>query len=456
MKTITFKNKFGYMLGDLANNVTFAMSAGFLLAFYTDVLGISAAAVGTLFLVARLWDGINDPMMGALTDKMFKRRAKKHEGKQVDKFKPYLLYGSFLVVFAGIIMFFSPPGMSTVQKLIWAYVTYILWGMAYTFVNIPYGSLAAVMTQDPVERSALSVSRGLGGMVGNILPRVIVPVLLGMFADNEARGYLIAMAVMGVVAIASYLTTYFTVKENVVTSTAKAHEPLHFKESFKVLVKNKPFIAISIATIAMLTGMMVNQAVSVYYFKDNLQAIEMMSLLGVTSLLPMLIISPVLSKVVKKIGTKKTVSYSSLIAGFFFLLILFLPDNAYIFIGITMMASIFNVVPNMLIWGMVSDSIDYNEYLSGQRQEGVIYGSYSFVRKAGQAIAGFIAGQGLFLVSYNPDLVTQTDMTLFGIKFLTVGLSAIGMFIAFLAFKFLWNLTPERHAEIIEEINARG
>lgn len=177
MTPLRTKHKLGYGFGDLANGFTFGMSSTFLLAFYTDVLGITAVEAGTLFLAARIWDAVNAPMMGALADKLFQRRLARGDGSSAGKFRPYLLKGSWPVVAAAILMFVDPGGLSTSQKLVWAYATYITWGMAYTFVNIPYGSLAAVMTRDPTERASLSVFRGLGSTIGALGIRVVVPAL---------------------------------------------------------------------------------------------------------------------------------------------------------------------------------------------------------------------------------------------------------------------------------------
>jgi len=451
---ITFKHKTGYMLGDLANGLTFGMSAGFLLAFYTDALGITAAAAGTLFLAARIWDAVNDPMMGAITDKIFQKRARKHAGKKVDKFRPFLLMGSWPVVAAAILMFVAPGGLSTGQKLAWAYATYILWGMTYTFVNIPYGSLAAVMTQDPVERSSLAVARGLGGMVGNILPRLVVPLMLVRFADSQAAGYLTAMAVMGAVTILSYLFSYRMTEENVKQEIVSHGEEIKLRDSFRVLVKNRPFIAACIGSIAMLLGLMINGAMSIYYFRENLDALKLMGITGVNMIIPVLLLAPVMPKLVKRFGTKNTVAGSSLIAAVIFLTAMVLPDNVYLYLVLSFFGMIFVTIPNMLIWGMVSDCIDYNQYLCGHRQEGVIYGSYSFVRKLGQAFAGFVAGMGLSLVGYVPNAAQQTPGVLFGIKFLTIGMTGIGMFVAWLSFQFIWNLTPAKQKEVVAHINA--
>lgn len=453
-KTLTLKSKTGYMFGDLANGLTFGMSATFLLAFYTDVLGITAAAAGILFLVARIWDGINDPMMGALTDKMFRRRALKHKGQKVDKFRPFLLKGSWPVVFAAILMFIAPASLSMTQKLIWAYVTYILWGMSYTFINIPYGSLAAVMTQDSVERSSLSAARGLGGLLGALIPRIVVPMLLAGFADNEqAKAYLIVMIVIGVISFVSYILCYIGVEETVIHHIDEKSEPLNLKEGLKGLLKNRPFIAVCIASLGILFGLGVNGTMTYYYFNENLQDLSKMAITGVTMIVPMLIVIPLVSKIVAKFGIKRTMTVSSMISTIAYGAILFLPDSFGIYLALTMVGGLFLVIPNMLIWGMVSDCIDYNQYLTGQRQEGVVYGLYSFIRKTGQALAGFVAGIGLGLVGYNASLETQSTSTLFGIKFLTVGSVAISMLIAYLAFQFIWNLTEAKKQEITEFIN---
>lgn len=451
--TLSFKNKFGYMMGDLANGLTFGMSAGFLLAFYTDALGITAAAAGLLFLVARIWDAINDPIMGALTDKMFKRRALKNKGKKVDKFRVYLLKGSWPVVLAAILMFFSPKGLNGAEKLVWAYVTYILWGMTYTFVNIPYGSLAAVMTQDPVERSSLAAARGLGGMLGGLLPRVIVPVILAGFVDGLSQGYLIVMVIFGVMSLISYLIAYFTVEEHVEYKVEEKQENTNIISSIKMIWSNRPFIAVSIATIAIIFGMMLTQAMGLFYYRENLNALSLMAIIGLASLIPTLIMTPLLPKLVKRFGTKKTAAYSSLMACLVNGVLMVIPDNAMVFSIGSLFIALFLVVPNMLVFGMVSDCIDYNQYLHGQRQEGVIYGFYSFVRKTGQALAGFIAGLGLSIVGYDASLSTQSTGTLFGIKFLNIGIPAVGLFIAFLAFKFIWNLTPEKQEEVRKHIS---
>ncbi|MCK5736753.1 MAG: MFS transporter [Spirochaetaceae bacterium] len=458
MSSLKIKNKLGYGFGDLANGLTFGMSSTFLLAFYTDVLGITAVAAGTLFLVARIWDAVNDPMMGALADKLFQRRlARGKTGKsgRTDKFRPYLIKGSWPVVAAAILMFIAPGSMGTTQKLIWAYATYITWGMAYTFINIPYGSLAAVMTQDPVERSSLSVFRGLGGMIGGISIRIVVPAMLIANAGNDARGYLMAMIILGAVSLAGYIASYFMTEEKVETKP-EAAVAFSFKSTFSVLWKNRPFLAVSLASIAMLTGLMVNGAMNIYYFREVLNSLELMGLTAIITLIPMLAAAVVIPKLVKRYGTKKLSWFTSLMSAVLMTILLILPSNPWIYIGMMLFATLFLMIPNIIVWGQVSDCIDYNQYLSGSRQEGVIYGAYSFMRKMGQAFAGFIAGAGLGLVGYVANAESQSPGTIAGIKILTIGLPAVAMFIAFLSYYFIWNLTPEKQAEVTAAISIQN
>lgn len=442
----------GYGIGDLSNGLTFGMSSTFLLAFYTDVLGITAVAAGTLFLVARMIDAITDPLMGAFADRMFQGRMKRAGTPRIEKFRPFILYGSVPVVIASVVLFMAPEELTTDQKLIWAYATYILWGMAYTFVNIPYGSLATVMTQDPVERSKLSAARGVGGAFGAVIDRVIVPLFLVAYADSEAQGYLYSMATLGVIAVLGYLVCYFTVSENVQT-TQDLDVKFTFRGTFGVLWKNRPFIAVSGASLAMIGGFMVSGTMTIYYFRENLDALNMMGLSGLTVIGPILLSAPLIPRLIARFGVKNTVSVSSLIGCMLYTILLLLPSNVYIYLIGTFISAICLTIPMMSLWGMVSDSIDYNQYLSGVRQEGVIYGAYSFVRKTAQALAGFVAGSGLSIAGYSATAETQSAETLAGIKFLALGTPAIGLLIASLIFHWLWNLTPEKQKEVSEAIS---
>ncbi|MBO9483413.1 glycoside-pentoside-hexuronide (GPH):cation symporter [Salinisphaera sp. G21_0] len=432
MKTITKLNRVGYAMGDLGNTLTFGMMSTFLLAYYTDVLGITAAAAGTLFLVARIWDAVNDPIMGAICDKLFTR---KHTG---DKFRGFLVKGSWPVAVAAIFVFWAPQGLSDSQKLIWAYATYIVWGMTYTFINIPYGSLATVMTNDKGERASLSAARGVGSMAGNVVGNIVVPLFLSIFADDFAKGYLYSAVFVSTFAMIAYLISYRHTAEYI------RHEPstenINIFQGITSLRKNSLFLCVSISSAFMLAAFMAQSAITYYYLTENLDGqLWFISLSSAVSVLAILIISSFIGKLALKFGTRKIMITGFLLAGITATVCFLLPDSIYVmflwlFVGIPLM-----LLPNLLIWANVSDSIDYNSYLSGQRQEGVIYSSYSFARKMGQALAGFIAGTGLSFIGYQAELETQPASVLLGIDALMFLLPAVALFICALIYFVMWD-----------------
>ncbi|MBO9482907.1 MFS transporter [Salinisphaera sp. G21_0] len=439
-KTLSMVNRIGYGLGDLANTLSFGMTAGFLLVYYTDVLGISAAAAGTLFLVARVWDAINDPMMGTLCDKLFQ----KHNGVG-DKFRPFLLKGSWLMLVTGILVFWAPEGLSDTQKLIWAYVTYIVWGMCYTFVNIPYGSLATVMTRDPGERAALAGARAMGSVVGQVVPTIIVPVFLSTFADDIAKAYLYSITVLGTGSLICYLLAYRFTEEHIKHEPAPVTCNVKFMDTVRTLGKNKPFLCVSLSSVLLLTAIMGQGSVLVYYLSQNLGgAVWLISVNGVIQVVGIVILGTLIGKLVARFGARKimmtafcTVTAASLAA-------FLLPTSIsglFVFIALGMPAFL---VTHILVWANVADCIDYNYEISGQRQEGLIYSSYSFMRKMGQAIAGFIAGMGLSVIGYDATLDVQSDSTLLGIKVIMFILPAICAAICALLYKTMWTLDSRK------------
>lgn len=167
---IKFKDKLGYALGDMGGILSFSLVSSYLTMFYTDILGISAASITILMLVARIWDAVNDPMWGSFIDS---RKPTKH-----GRFRPYILCASFPLAVGAFLMFYKIPGLSNNQYLIYAYITYIFYGMMYTGVNIPYGSLASAITDDEIERSSLSMWRSVGAGIGGLPAQILMPLIV--------------------------------------------------------------------------------------------------------------------------------------------------------------------------------------------------------------------------------------------------------------------------------------
>lgn len=444
MKTLSKMNRVGYALGDLGNTLTFGMTSAFLLAYYTDVLGISAAAAGTLFLVARMWDAVNDPMMGAFCDKMFSKL-------KGEKFRPFLLKGSWPVAVAAILVFWAPEGLSDVQKLIWAYATYIVWGMAYTFVNIPYGSLATVMTKDPEERASLGGARAVGGLFGSIAPNILMPIFLSIYAHDLSTAYLYAIIVMAAASILAYIGAYKYTAEHIVHEPTPAAESVSFKTTLSTVLKNKPYLCVSLASMLLLTAMMGQAAVLLFYVSENLNnALWLISANSVVMIVSIIFLAPGAGKLVGKFGVKKVMCtcflISSVICGIAFLL----PSTSGITLAFFILNGPFLMLPSILFWANVADCIDYNYEISGQRAEGVLYSSYSFMRKMGQAFAGFIAGMGLSVIGYTAGLDIQSEETLLGLKAVMFALPGVCMLLCFILYKTMWTL-KDKQSEPAEE-----
>ena len=451
-KRLTMANRVGYGLGDLANTLSFGMTAGFLLVYYTDVLGISAAAAGTLFLVARIWDAINDPMMGTLCDKLFQ----KHQGVG-DKFRPFLLKGSWLMLVTGILVFWAPEGLSDTQKLIWAYVTYIAWGMCYTFVNIPYGSLATVMTQDPGERASLAGARAMGSVGGSVIPTVIVPMFLSLFADDMSKAYLYSVAVLGFGSLVCYLLAYRFTQEHIKHQPAPDAGKVSFSDTLRTLGKNKPFLCVSIASMFLLTAIMGQGSVLFYYLSQNLGgAVWVITANGLIQVACVVVLGSVIGKLVARFGAGNIMITAFSVVAVISTVAFLLPTSIvslFAFFAIGMPALL---ITHILVWANIADCIDYNYEISGQRQEGLIYSSYSFMRKMGQAIAGFVAGMGLSIIGYDAALDVQSDSTLLGIKAIMFLLPAACAAICALLYKTLWTLDSRKdqtkaNAEVVVE-----
>ena len=449
MKTLSVSNKVGYGLGDFGNNMSFAMSSVFLLAYYTDVLGISAAAAGTLFLVARIWDAINDPMMGTLCDKLFSKRTG-------DKFRPYLLKGSWPILLASILMFWSPEGLTDMQKLTWAYITYIFWGMSYTFINIPYGSLASVMTNEPGERAALSGARSMGGLFGGVLCNLLMPLLLSFYADDLSKAYLYGIIGFSLVAFVCYIAAYRLTAEHIkheVTTT----EPVKFSETLKTLTKNKPFICVSVASLFMLTAFITQGSMLYYYLSENLGgAVWIISVTAVLQVITILAIAPFIGKLTARFGVKNLMMVGFFGAAVVSAGVFMLPTSVYTTLSFYVLGMPFLLLASILIWANVADCIDHNYEISGVRSEGIIYSSYSFMRKMGQAIAGFLSGMGLSAVGYSATVELQSDITLMGIKAMMFLLPAVCLFFSAVLYKFMWTLDPVANAAQEKKLKAKN
>ena len=296
-------DKVGYMLGDFGNSLLFNFIGSYLLVFYTDAFGISAAAVGTLMVISRVWDAINDPIMGVIVDK---RKAGKN-----GKFRPYLKYMGLPLGIFTVLTFLVIPNMPESMKLPYAYITYIGFGMAYTAINIPYGSLASVMTTDPVERTSLSTWRNLAATFSMILLMVLTPKLIFDAQDVvSVKGFVVAAIIYAIIANIAYQLSYKMTTERVIHEAKDTQEKTSLTETVKTLCKNRALIGLILGSLGTLTAVFLPSSLNAYLFKDYFQAPGLLGLGGMVGMIGTFIVLPLTTKLVAKVGKKNVSTYS--------------------------------------------------------------------------------------------------------------------------------------------------
>ena len=443
------KDKLGYLLGDFGNSLLFNFIGSYLLVFYTDAFGISAAAVGTLMAVSRVWDAINDPMMGVFVDK-------RKPGKD-GKFRPYLKYMGIPLGIFTILTFLVIPNISHGMKLTYAYVTYIGFGMAYTAINIPYGSLASVITNDPVERTQLSTWRNLAATFSMILLMVLTPKLVfDASGAVSVKGFIIAAVLYAIIANIAYRACYLMTTERVTVEVKEDAPKVNLGVTLKTLCKNRALIGLILSSLGTLTAMFLPNALNTYLFKDYFGTPGLLSIAGLVGMVGTFIVLPFTTKLVAKFGKKNVATYSSIICITAYTILVFFPSkNPWVYIGLTLVSGIGLAFYNMLVWALVGDVMDYQEYLSGQREDGTVYAAYSLSRKLVQAIVGSIGGFALAAIGYQSGAATQTPEVAESIRNIITLVPLIGYAFGAVCLKFIYNLGNKTLNEVNAELERR-
>lgn len=417
---LTLKEKIGYSVGDTASNLFFQTFILFMLYFYTDVFGLSAAAVGTMFLVTRVWDAVNDPIMGMIADRTNSRWG---------KFRPYLL---FVAVPFGIIgvLTFTTPDFDPNGKLIYAYVTYTLMMMFYTAINVPYSALMAVITPNSMERTVLSSFRFVAAFMGGVIVQSTTMSLVEYFgAGNEAVGWQWAMGLLSGLAIVLFFITFFTTKERVLPPKEQKSD---FKKDLKDLFSNKPWLLIAGATVFQLTYIVIRGSSITYYFKYYIQdqqlklfgnVIDLSTAVFTSSFLLTGTIATILGAVLTK-WISKTIDKKNTYSGFLILsaglnvFFYFLtPENVVLIFLLNILLSFFLGPVSVLQWAMYTDTADYSEWKNGRRATGLIMSASLFALKLGLTLGGALAGWTLAYYGFIANEI-QNEETIKGIKML--------------------------------------
>lgn len=456
---IKLKDKIGYALGDMGGLLTFSLIGAFQNKFYTDVLGISPSKIVVLILVARLWDAINDPIWGAFIDS----RKPTKQGK----FRPYIFWFSIPMAVSAVMMFIVIPGLREAQYLLFAYITYIAYGMLYTTVNIPYGSLASVITDDENERSSLSMWRSIGAGIGGLPGIIILPMLVytttGTYANGTSIQTLdgskltICVAVLAAISVLVYFGHYKLTKERIAPPERKKGD-YSVMRTIKDLLKNRPFIMMCLASMLLIAFQFYYQSTYTYLFTDYYHKPGLYSLVTICTYLPMVIFIPIMNKLIDKFGKKELCAFGAAFAAVFSFILYFVKtDNPYVFLAFTFLSGLGQTFLVLEVWALVMDVIDYHEYKTHRREESTAYAFFSFTRKLGQTLAGVGLNALLAVINYDSEASKMgqalPDEVLSKLYDISTLIPAIALLLMAVILTFGYNLGKKKLAALHTELD---
>ena len=425
IKGISFKEKVAYGLGDTASNFYWQMFQNFLLFFYTDVFGISAAAVGTMFFVIRTWDTGIDPLMGVIADRTHSRWG---------HYRPYLLWGCVPISVMGVLMF-TTPKLSPYGKLVYAYITYSLTMLAYTFINIPYSALMGVISPNSLERTSVSSYRfvlAYGGLF--MVQGLTVPMVKYFGRGNDPMGFEMAMVVYGVLAISLFLITFFTTRERVQPAKQEASA---LKEDLKDLTKNVPWIVGCFIGVFAVCYSSIRMGAILYYFKYYFGSYHLQlriaghlfnrhfgaealgswfmavgtagAIFGAAMARPLAVLLG---------GKRKAYVVLMTTASVLTVLFYFIPPQQIVLIFVDQILISTTFAPTSpLLWAFYADTVDYSEWITGRRSTGLVFSAASFSQKLGWTFGGSLAGWLLAYFGFRAN-VPQTHQVQTGIRYM--------------------------------------
>jgi GPH family glycoside/pentoside/hexuronide:cation symporter len=441
---LSLKEKFAYGLGDVGNNFLFDMGQIYLLKFYTDSLGLPATTAGLVFLVTKIWDGFADISVGTWIDN-------RKVGRR-GKFRPFMLYAAFPLALLTVVSF-TTPDFSLTGKTIWAFATYMVFGTVYSIFNIPYGSMIPAMTRNAVERSDLASFRWAGANTGLFLTTVgFIPIVMAF--DSMQTGYVVAASVFAFAGLLLQYTCYSYVKERHVNTEKQQQARQSMSSSFKALFRNAPLLVLCLVNLFTFSAFNVKLAVQVYFCQYSLNDISITSLMGFFSIGCVFIGVAIVPFCVRRMGKKATYILGGCIWAVADLAAWFFAKDTVSFISFACLAFFGTSFINTLNWALISDAVEYGEWKTGNRSEGLVYSFFTFFRKLSQALAGFIPGVVLAMVGYIPNVV-QTEKALNGIKglmFIYPGVLAVATVIVM---SLCYKLSDSRYNEIVTELNER-
>ena len=417
------RDKIGYMMGDFGCNMSFQLVSSYAMIYFTQGMGLTLGSWAVIVVLAKIFDAINDPIIGALVD----RRKPSKSGK----FRPWIFYGSFAILLTTTLFFIDIRALSYGLRFAYCLTMYCLWSIAYTATNVPYGSLNAVLTDDIAQRASLSSLRSIGAGLAVLPIMILMPKLI--YGEKDAatgispilpeRFVWIALGA-GLIGLIGFMLLYFLTRERI-ASTEKAQAKYEFKTALKAFMKNRPAIGMCLASFAQLACFMTIMTMFQYVFQVYFKNTSVWPMIGaIVILLVMLFVD--------------------------------FPRNetgGWIYLALMGLANGCTGLFTLATWSFVADAVDYQEMQTGRREEGTVYAIYSFVRKAAQAVCQGMMALLLAAVGFDTEnVVATTDQAAHNVMRLSIWLPLVGAVLMFLALMFVYNLDKKKTIEMSQRL----
>jgi sugar (glycoside-pentoside-hexuronide) transporter len=440
---LSFREKFGYGLGDMAANFVFQAMLALQLDFYTHAFGLTAAQARNLFLVVGLGVAFLNPVMGVIADRTSTRWG---------KFRPWLLWSALPFGVIGVLTF-TTPNLSPSGRIIYAWVTYILLRVVYTVNNVPYASLTAVMTSDPDERTSIASYRQMfANSAGFIVQSLAIPMVAWLGRGNDARGYQLTMGLLSGLSVVFFIIAFFATKERILPDP---QQTTSLGQDFSDLFRNRPWIVLFLATLFYFAAIVIRGNVMLPYFRyvtGNVALFSWFNGFGLASLLAGVACSTAVSV---RVGKRQLFIASMILSGVFATSLFFIPPHATaVIIASEVLRQFSYGLSGPIIWAMMGDVADYGEWKTGRRASGTVTSAVVFALWAGLALGGAIAAQLFSLYGFVSEAAVQTAHAQSGIL-ITASVYAGLAFFATAACLFFYPLSRELNQKIANDLTER-
>lgn len=439
---LSTREKLGYGLGDTASHFVWDMVGFWLLVFYTDVLGITPAAAGTIMLVARVWDMVTDPVMGVIADRTNTRHG---------KFRPWIRWMALPYALLAVAAFLTPD-FSDAGKAIYAGVTYMLLMSVFTAINLPYSSLAGVMTSNSHERTSLNQYRFASAFIGQLIVSGLALSMVKLLGDGDAaQGYQLTMAIFGVVSVILFTITFRTTRERVQPPKAQKSD---LKADVRNLLRTRPWLVLFFVGICSFTLFAMQNSVTAFYFEYYIRDGEQAQLFNVVGTLALIAAIPLAKPLSNRFGNRNVFLVCSLLTGLWYILLVIPgPDDIVWVYWLNLLGKVSYAPTVPLLWTMIAHTADYSEWKNGRRATGLFFSAATLSMKFGWGIGGAVAGYLLAGYGYVPNQ-PQSEEAITGITLMMTVFPGLLYILAAFILVF-YNITKETEATMQAELEAR-